>query len=117
MGQAFGLRDRVWPTLSARATAAAGATLFILLGGIGAFRSEVRLGLDSFMLGADLGPEAELSRRVARSDASRTLILLIEAKTPDRSVELARALETKIRSNEALMVAIEALWGGALKGL
>ena len=79
-------------------------------------RIEVVLDISAFMLEGGATPEIRLSKAIASSELTRTLIVLIEAPTTEQAVVASRAFESALKSDPEATDRLEALEGGPRAG-
>ncbi len=99
----------------ARLTAAA-LLLFGLIGYVAA-RFEVTTDIVDFLPDGEGRVLASLSREIADSELSRTMILTLEASDLASALRASRAFEAALRRDERLANAIAFLEGGPMEGL
>lgn len=75
-------------------------------------RLEVTTDISKFLPVGDDAVEAELSTTMAKSPLSRTLILSVEAKSPEAAVRASRLFEEKLRQSKPLMARLAFLEAG-----
>jgi predicted exporter len=69
-------------------------------------RFEVTTDISEFLPAGSDRTRAEISQAFARGDASRTIIVTLEAQTTADAIELSRAYETEVRADAELMEAL-----------
>lgn len=81
------------------------------------FRLEIVLDISHFMLGDPNQPLVRLSKQLAQSPGSRTLVVLLEASEPRSALQLGRDFEAQLRANPEVMAGLESLRGGPEAGV
>ncbi len=96
----------LWPRL------ALCLVISLALGAYVGARWQLTTDLADFMPRAGDAARAELSRAVAKSELSRTLILSVQGGSPERSAAASRRLEQALHADVALMAELAFLEGG-----
>lgn len=96
---------------------AAVAAIVLALGAYVAARFEVTTDVTEFLPDAEDRALASLSREIADSELSRTMILALEAADLDSALRASRAFEAALRADPRLADAIAYLEGGPTEGL
>lgn len=94
-----------------------GIGVLVLVAGYVALRFEVTTDLDHFLPQAADREVAALSRQIADSELSRTMILAIEAPDRDAAAAASRSFEAALRRDERTASAIGFLEGGPRAGI
>lgn len=98
-------------------SAVVAAVVLALAAMVLAFRFEVTTDIGEFLpTGADRD-QARISQAVARGEATRTIMLTIEAADADAAVQVSKAFEEEARADAELMGALEFLEGGPPTGI
>ncbi len=91
--------------------------LILLAAAFVAMRLEVTTDISDFLPTGSDRQLARVSRAVASGDASRTIMLTVEADDTPGAVEVSRALEEQLRSDDALMEQLSFLEVGPPQGI
>lgn len=98
-----------------RGTAVA-AAVFAVVALVVVTQLKVVLDISQFMLEGGETKLVRVSQRIANSELTRTLIVLIEAPTGERAIEAGRAFEAELRAQPATMDRLASLDGGPPPG-
>lgn len=100
-----------------RRNALLGALIAVALG-LGALpRLEVELDISRFMLGEEVGPAARLSKALAQSDLSNTLIVAVGAPEEAEAIATADRLLEALRATPELEAAVDQVTSGPPEGI
>jgi predicted exporter len=104
-------------TSTERRQLAFGAVVVAALGAFVAARMTVVTDITSFLPAGDDPTLSQLSREIASSELSRTMVLTLEAPDPDRAVAASRALEAALRADPRVGPHLAFLEGGPPEGV
>jgi len=91
----------------------------LVLAGLGLFvalRLEVTSDIARFLPGGSVSEELSIARALAAGEASRTMVLVVEAPEAPRAVDAARRLEERLRAEPRVGPALAFLEGGPPEG-
>lgn len=95
-----------------RTRAAIGAAVLVGLAIVVALKLVVVLDVSAFMFEDGASIATKLSKQLANSEVSRTLVLLVEGPDRERGLAGARALEARLRADPAILERLESIEGG-----